>query len=773
MFLRLTRPVRALRVLILALSTSFVGAMTAHATHSVARDWNELLLESIRRDFARPTVHARNLYHTSAAMWDAWATYDLVAQPVIFAEKHPTTDPNIENWRKEAISFAMYRILRARFATSPGAAVMFPQYDSLMTTLGYNKDFAGTIGGSPAAIGNRIAIAVINFGLSDGSNEQNNYANQFYQPVNPPMVPQLPGNPTMIDPNRWQPLALDFFVDQSGQVVIGGYPAALTPEWGKVSPFSLTKDQATVYHRDNTDWWVYLDPGAPPYFGTPSESDYKWGYELVCAWSSHLDPADGVMIDASPGGIGGAVLPNSVAGYPNFYDILNGGDNGPGHPINPVTGQPYPAQMVPRGDYTRILAEFWADGPSSETPPGHWFSILNYVSDHPSFQKRLEGTGPILGDLEWEVKTYLAMGGAMHDCAVSCWGIKGWYDYVRPVHAIRYLAGLGQCSDPQAANYNAHGIDLIPGYIELVTPATTAFGQKHEHLFGNEGKIAIKAWRGPNYIANPATDVAGVGWILAEEWWPYQRPTFVTPPFPGYTSGHSTYSRAAANVMTLITGSQYFPDGLGEFVAPQNSYLVFEDGPSVTVKLQWASYFDASDQCSLSRIWGGIHPPQDDIPGRNVGQIIGPQAVAQAKKYWDGTACKVTDTVSFYGLGCAGGGGYVPSLTAGGCATPNGNVNLKLSNAAPQSMALITIGLFQSNVSLAGGCSLLTAPVFVFLPVSTGGTTGVAGSGGVSLPSLIPSDAPVGTAVKLQAIVADSANPWGYSTSNGLSILFK
>jgi hypothetical protein len=50
-----------------------------------------------------------------------------------------------------------------------------------------------------------------------------------------------------------------------------------------------------------------------------------------------------------------------------------------------------------------------------------------------------------------------------------------------------------------------------------------------------------------------------------------------------------------------------------------NEFLVFEDGPSVDLTLQWATYRDASDQTSLSRIWGGIHPPADDIPGRLIG----------------------------------------------------------------------------------------------------------------------------------------------------------
>ena len=74
--------------------------------------------------------------------------------------------------------------------------------------------------------------------------------------------------------------------------------------------------------------------------------------------------------------------------------------------------------------------------------------------------------------------------------------------------------------------------------------------------------------RAHDYIEDPAVDEAGVGWILAASWWPYQRPTFVTPPFAGYISGHSTYSRAGAEVLTRITGSPYFPGGYGEFLAP-------------------------------------------------------------------------------------------------------------------------------------------------------------------------------------------------------------
>ncbi len=605
--------------------------------HSVARMWNEALLDSIRHDLARPTVHARNLYHTSAAMWDAWAAFDAQADQVLHQEKMDVAD--VEAARNEAISYAMYRLLRHRFQFSPAAPFAFPEYDALMGDLGYDINYTDQQANTPAALGNRIAQSIIDFGLADGSNESLNYANLIYEPVNPPLLPAFPGNPDILDANRWQPLALEYFVDQSGNPIPTGYPDALSPEWGMVTPFSLNALDLEIKPREGFDWYVWHNPGEPPYLGGDGDARYKWGNEMVVLWSAHLDPSDGVMIDISPASFGNSPLP-TVADEQDYYNWMEGGDWSPGHDINPVTGEPYEPQIVPRGDYGRILAEFWADGPDSETPPGHWFSIVNYVIDHPEHENRFMGSGPIIDQLEFDVKTYLALGGGMHDIAIASWSVKGYYDYVRPVSAIRHMCDLGQCTDPDGPSYHPGGINLIPDYIEVVTAESTMPGQRHEHLAGdmgqNIGKIAIMSWKGPDYIDDPDTDVAGVDWILAENWWPYQRPSFVSPPFPGYVSGHSTYSRGAAEILTLLTGSQFFPGGMGEFEAPMNEFLVFEDGPSMDITLQWATYQDASDQTSMSRIWGGIHPPADDIPGRHMGQAIGPEAFTEARRYYMG-----------------------------------------------------------------------------------------------------------------------------------------
>ena len=612
---------------------------------SVARQWNEVLLEAIRNDFARPTVHARNLFHISSAMYDAWAVFSTTAAPYLAGTTLngygcPMDSISLERdlhvAREEAISFAVYRLIIHRFANSPRVQVIQTAADNLMATLGYNISNVSTdtASGTSAAIGNRIAECYIGYGLQDGANEANSYANTAYMPVNSPIEPVLPGNPTIVDLDRWQPIKLDLFVDQAGIViVIGSEPDFLSPEWGQVAPFALTTANRTTYQRDGFDYYVYFDPGQPPTAQGPLFAEYKWGFSLVAVWSGHLDQADGVMIDISPASLGNIQsYPTNFTGYPQFYDLLNGGDASVGYTVNPVTGAPYDPQIVPRGDYSRVLAEFWADGPDSETPPGHWFVILNSVYDHPDLQRQFGGAGPELGPLEWDVKAYFALGGAMHDSAVAAWGIKGWYDYIRPLSAVRAMADRGQSSDPLAASYHVDGIPLVANYIELVEVGDPLAGTNDE----NVGKIKLYAWRGPDFVANPFGDQAGVGWILAENWWPYQRPTFVTPPFAGYVSGHSTYSRAAAELLTALTGDEYFPGGMSGFEITANEFLVFEEGPSVDMTLQWATYRDASDQCSLSRIWGGIHPPADDLPGRAIGEQIGVAAFTLASDYFDG-----------------------------------------------------------------------------------------------------------------------------------------
>jgi hypothetical protein len=582
-------------------------AVASHPEWSVARRWDEALLDAIRRALPNPPVHARNLFHLSVAMWDAWAAYDPVAAGDLFTEKHSASD--VAAARDEAISYAAYRILGARFIKAVGGGDSLSEFDDVMDSLCYPITQTATSGDSPAAIGNRIAAAVLAYGKTDGSNEAHGYAAPDYKPVNAPLVVNKPGI-TLVDPNRWQPLQLEHMISQNGIPITNGVQQAIGPQWGHVSGFALPPAG---------DAGTPIDPGPPPHLGDPAtDQAYKDQAVEVIRDSSLLDPAAGTTIDVSPAARGG----NSL-----------GANDGSGHATNPATGKPYDAEVVNQGDFYRVMTEFWADGPKSETPPGHWNVLANLVSDELAPNLRIGGAGPVVGRLEWDVKLYLALNGAVHDAAIAAWGLKGHYDSIRPISMIRYMGGLGQSSDPTGPAYNREGLPLVPRLIEVVTKESSAPGQRHAALSASVGKIAIKAWGG--VPKDPRTQVSGAVWMLAGDWVPYQLPTFVTPSFQGYASGHSTFSRAAAEVMTGFTGSEYFPGGVSGYTIKAGS-LKNEKGPTTDIQLEWASYYDAADQAGQSRLFGGIHIQADDFTGRIIGSQCGKDAWARAQRFYAG-----------------------------------------------------------------------------------------------------------------------------------------
>ena len=575
---------------------------------SVARVWDEALLELIRKVVPAPTVHARNLFHVSAAMWDAWAAYDPEADGYFVTEERTASD--VTAAREAAISYAAYRILDWRYALVADLGEARERLDATMAALCYRTDDIATEGDGPAALGNRIAEVVIAAGKADGALEEDRYVDSAYRPANEPLPVAEPGA-AMRDPNRWQPLSLAEQLAQNGLPIPGQVQSFIGPHWGHVTAFALA----------SADSGVPIDPGPPPLLGdTATDRAFKQAAIEVLRYSSQLDPADGVMIDIGPGSLGDNAL---------------GANDGDGHAGNPVTGQPYAPNLVPRADFARALAEYWADGPQSETPPGHWNTIANEVSDSPGLELRIGGEGPVVDRLEWDVKLYVALNGAVHDAAIAAWGLKGFYDSPRPISMIRYMGGKGQSSDPAGPAYDPEGLPLVPDLVEPITSESSAPGERHAHLAAHVGEIAVRAWRG--FPENPETDVSGVGWIRAVEWVPYQRSTFVSPAFAGYVSGHSTFSRAAAEVMTAFTGSRFVPGGLAEWTMPAGE-LQHEDGPTDDVTLQWATYQDAADLAGISRLYMGIHIAADDVEGRRIGAVCGQDAWALAAAYFDGSA---------------------------------------------------------------------------------------------------------------------------------------
>ncbi len=225
--------------------------------------------------------------------------------------------------------------------------------------------------------------------------------------------------------------------------------------------------------------------------------------------------------------------------------------------------------QVRLSDRQKVIAEYWADGPLSEFPPGHWCTIAQYVS-------RRDGHS-----LDDDVKMFFLVANAVFDASIAAWTAKIRYDYVRPITAIRYL---------------------------------------------KQGK-KIRAWAGPG---------KGTQVIDGNTWIPYQVPTFRTPPFAEYVSGHSTFSAAAAAVLRHFTGS----DAYGDCQTVPEGWSRTEPGlvPARPVTLCWRTFTEAAEEAGISRLYGGIHFRQGNLEGQRIGRLVGEQVWTTARKYFDGTA---------------------------------------------------------------------------------------------------------------------------------------
>ena len=286
-------------------SSFVIGAGTSSVSHgqSVAQRWNQALLDAIRIDFPAPTVHSRNLYHTSAAMYDAWSAFDPIATGHFYTTKTSTDGLDVAAARNEAISYAAYRVLSHRYALAVDPQGSQALFDQLMGDLGYDPGVTSTVGDTPAAIGNRIAEHIISSTVDDGSNETNGYVdNTGYVPMNDPMVVDFPSvvtpdAPPLADPNRWQPLFLDSAVTQNDlegedlQTFVG-------PHWGSVTTFAMGRNGPA-----DQSSWAAIDPGSPPMLQGVGDAEYRSDTVLLIDYSNQLDPNQGrgaELINISP-----------------------------------------------------------------------------------------------------------------------------------------------------------------------------------------------------------------------------------------------------------------------------------------------------------------------------------------------------------------------------------------------------------------------------------------------------------------------------------------
>jgi hypothetical protein len=97
-------------------------------------------------------------------------------------------------------------------------------------------------------------------------------------------------------------------------------------------------------------------------------------------------------------------------------------------------------------------------------------------------------------------------------------------------------------------------------------------------------------------------------------------PTLVTPAFPEFVSGHSTFSAAGAEILRRFTGSDAYG---ASYTRPAQSALIEPARtPETDVTLSWDTFSDAADQAGLSRRYGGIHFEAGDLAGRAMGRQV-------------------------------------------------------------------------------------------------------------------------------------------------------
>ena len=322
-------------------------------------------------------------------------------------------------------------------------------------------------------------------------------------------------------------------------------------------------------HHDGSNQLGDLSPGA--------YSDYT-GYHAVNTPAQINDPNhwQPLLVQDAQGGTTSQKFIAPQWGLVSPFALTSGAQFRPASVPNlyPSAGYTEQAQEIMTfsanlTDEQKAIVEYWADGPSSELPPGHWALFAQRVS-------RREGYG-----IDDDVKMFFALTNALLDASIAVWDCKRVFDYVRPITAIRFLMA----------------------------------GQQ------------IQAWGGP---------FKGTQTISGEHWQAYQTGAVPTPAFPEFSSGHSAFSAAGAEVLRSYTGS----DAFGESVTIKAGSSGVEPGavPAKDLKLSWPTFSDAADQAGMSRRYGGIHFKEGDLQSRAMGRLVGAQAWAKAKTYFAGTA---------------------------------------------------------------------------------------------------------------------------------------
>lgn len=222
-------------------------------------------------------------------------------------------------------------------------------------------------------------------------------------------------------------------------------------------------------------------------------------------------------------------------------------------------------------DQQKAQAEYWADGPGSVFPPGHDFIFAAAVS-------RLRGY-----TLDQDVKLFFMLGNAMMDAGIAAWYQKYKWDFVRPITGIR-----------------------------------NRYKDK-----------PVTSWLGPGLPHGK-----DFGTVLGQDWQPYQALNVITPGFPEYVSGHSTFSGAGYAILNSFTGTNTF----GAVVKIKAGSSLIDKGttPATDVTFSLPTWSQTGEDAGTSRRYGGIHFYTGDINGRALGRQVATNVYSKANLYITG-----------------------------------------------------------------------------------------------------------------------------------------
>lgn len=491
--------------------------------------WDQIVQQAVINTGVGPTVASRAYAIVHTAMFDAWASYDPTAIGTQIGDdlQRPIAE-NTDANKTQAMSFAAHQVLTELFPTQ------VQLFDDLMVDLGFDPDDENTNTSTPTGIGNVTGEKLLEFRREDGSNQLGDDPDGTFGVPYSDTIGYVPRNTAdnIVDMEAWTPERVPIDAEPGEELRIQEF---LTPQWGQVTPFAIGSGRT-----------LRVEP-PKPFLLDDSEVNLE-------AKTIRLE--DDTVVDITPDLVGTVINPEFIEQVEEVVE--------------------FSANLT---DRQKLIAEFWEDGSGSSFPPGTWMTFGQFVSANDD------------NTIDEDAVLFTALGNAVFDAGITTWDSKVFYDYVRPVRAIRELGRLG----------------LI--------------GEFNEDL----GGFAIEAT-----LPNEGTQT-----ILATDFLTYQPPGGdPSPPFAEYTSGHSTFSSAAATVLELFTGDGVF----GASVTIDSGQSRFEPGltPSEPVTLEWDTFREAADEAGISRLFGGIHFQDGDLNGRATGVFVGEAAWEQTLFFANG-----------------------------------------------------------------------------------------------------------------------------------------